>query len=369
MRQSVRGGTVRLKGLSQSGQWPSGNPRYYLRRAGAKAVSMPDLPKSHPDFLAAYIAAMNGEAPANPAHRTAKTGTISAGILAYRKGDHYLTRAASTRSVWLRMLEDIDGRYGAARLADLAPRHIRQDLARLAPIPANNRLKVWRALGRWWVSAGLLEVNPTAGVESRDTPKSDGHAPWTRDDAQKYRGHWKIGTMQRLAMELMLHTGAGITDACRIGPGHVDRDGWLRYKRAKTGTLAICPFAAPATLSSPSWFEVSPHLADCIAASPRHMTFLSTAHGAARSPKAAQQWFSGAAKAAGLVPGKTAHGLRKLRSVMMTEAGASPEQRMAILGHETSEQTREYSKTADAKKIISGTDISNFSEQVGKNQN
>ena len=169
-------------------------------------------------------------------------------------------------------------------------------------------------------------------------------------------------------MELMLHTGAGATDACRIGPGHVDRDGWLRCKRAKSGTLAVCPFAPPATLSAPAWFEVSPYLAQCIDAASKHMTFLSAAKGAARSPKAAQQWFSRATKEAGLASGKTAHGLRKLRSAMMAEAGATPEQRMATPGHKTSEQTREYSKTADAKKIISGTDFSNFSEQVGKTE-
>ena len=39
---------------------------------------------------------------------------------------------------------------------------------------------------------------------------------------------------------------------------------------------------------------------------------------------------------------------------------------MAILGHETSAQTRHYSKSADAMKIISGTDFANFSEPVGK---
>lgn len=86
---------------------------------------MPDLPKGHPDFLAAYV--------------------------------------ASTRASWRRMLDDIDARYGDGRMVDLEPRHVRQDLARLAPIPANNRLKVWRALGRWWYDSGLVEANPTAG--------------------------------------------------------------------------------------------------------------------------------------------------------------------------------------------------------------
>jgi len=35
---------------------------------------------------------------------------------------------------------------------------------------------------------------------------------------------------------------------------------------------------------------------------------------------------------------------------------------MAILGHDTTAQTREYSRTADARRIISGTDYANSSE-------
>jgi len=64
--------------------------------------------------------------------------------------------------------------------------------------------------------------------------------------------------------------------------------------------------------------------------------------------------------------GKTDHGVRKYVAVTMTENGATPEQRMAILGHDTTKQTQEYSKSADAKKIISGTDFDNFSELVVK---
>jgi integrase len=86
---------------------------------------------------------------------------------------------------------------------------------------------------------------------------------------------------------------------------------------------------------------------------PRHLTWLSTARGAARSPKAAGQWFSGAAKQAG-IEGKSAHGVRKRLASYMAENGASEDQRMAILGHDTSTQTREYSKSADARQIIAG---------------
>ena len=361
MRRTVRGG-VRLKGLSQSGFYPSGNPRLYYRRKGEKPVAMPDAPKDSAAFLKAYTEAAAG-LPPEGVKAVPRTGTIGAGVLAYKKSDHFLTIAPSTRERWRRMLEDIATRYGVARLVDLEPKHIRKDLARLDPHPANNRLKVWRALGRWWVDAGLLDTDPARDVRPRATPQTDGHQAWTEADAALFRAHWPIGSIQRLAFELLITTGAARVDVVRLGPRNVDDDGWLTYTRKKCGTLAVVPFSCPA----PAWYPASPYLAECLARAPRHLTFLSTDRGGSRSDKAFGNWFAAAARAAGIEKGKTAHGVRKLLAVMMAERGAAPEQRMAILGHDTTKQTQHYSKAADAKRIISGTDFSNFSERVGKN--
>lgn len=73
-------GTVRLKGLNASGRWPSGNVRYYYRPAGQKGIAMPDLPKDHPDFLAAYARARS----ATPmrSDKAVAHGSLSAAILA-----------------------------------------------------------------------------------------------------------------------------------------------------------------------------------------------------------------------------------------------------------------------------------------------
>jgi site-specific recombinase XerD len=91
---------------------------------------------------------------------------------------------------------------------------------------------------------------------------------------------------------------------------------------------------------------------------------LTTEHGKSRSEKAAASWFSKAAQAAGLEKGKTAHGVRKGRAAMFKENGASSDQRMAILGHETESETLHYSKSADLRRTIEGTESSNFSERV-----
>ena len=351
MRRPIRGG-VRLKHLNRSGTFRSGNPRFYFRPKGAKGKPLPDLPPDDPKWHAAYtelLRAHEGGKP-SPTVRHA-TGTIGAALRAFLASDAYLARAQSTRAVWRRMIEDIESRYATARLEDLRSRHIRQDLARLDPHPANNRLKVWRGFCRWCLDAGLIDADPARDVRKRATPDSDGHTAWTREDVAAFRAHWPHDTAQRLAFELMHRTCASIGDACRLGPGMV-RDGWLTYRRAKSKSEATCPFSVP----GPAWFEADGHLARCLSCAPRHMTFLVTRTGAQRSHKAAAQWFSRACKDAGLV-GLTAHGIRKHRSSVFKENGATPEQRMAILGHETESEAARYSRSADLKKIVSGTEV------------
>jgi integrase len=346
-----------MKGLAQSGHWPSGNPRYYFRRADEKAVPMPDLPKDDPRFVRAWAAAMDAQ-PILPGRQPRK-GTIASGVLAYRKSEAFANLAPATREYRSRILNKIEKAYGRALMADLEPRHIRTDLRKLEPHPANHRLKVWRALCAFWTREDMIEHDPARVVSKPTLPASDGHRPWTREDVETFRAHWPVGTMQRLALELILHTGAAIGDAVKLGPGNL-RDGWITYKRGKTGVPATCPLEY-----CPDWFEPSPYLQECIEAAPRHMVFLSTKAGHSRSVKSARQWFAKAARDAG-IEGKSAHGVRKLRAIMMAEAGASTEERMAIMGHDTTAQTREYSKTAAAKRVILGGKTFNSATKLKK---
>jgi integrase len=359
MRRNLRRG-IRLKGIKKSGRFPSGNPRCYYR-GDEGLIPLPDCPMDDPTFLTAYAAARQGQRTDKPGPQH-RTGTIGAGIRAFLASDAFMARATSTRATWRRMAEDIEARYAKGKLDDLRPKHIRADLARLKPHPANNRLKLWRALGRWWVDAGLLDTDPARDVRRRDTDHSDGHAPWTAEDVARFRAYWPVDTMQRLAFEVMAQTGASIGDAVRLGPGNLDGDGWLTYRRAKSRTICTIPvFAHPA----PPFYPSSDDLRAALDRAPRHMTWISTARGSSRSHKAAAQWFSAAARKAG-IEGKSAHGVRKYLATYMAEHGATEAQRMAILGHDTSSQTRDYSRTADARRIISGTDFGKSVEPFAK---
>lgn len=348
---------VRLKYLNPKGRWPSGNRRYYYRRGG-RQIAMPDFPPEHPEFLAQYAAAAKEFEDRPQPKAEHRTGTIGAAIRAYLASDHYLSRAASTRAVWRRALESLEACYGHANLADLRPRHIRKDLAKLGTHPANNRLKVWRSLCKWCVDAGMIDTNPARDVSNRKAPKTQGHLAWSRDDVAAFRNRWPHCTPQRLAFELLYWTGARRSDVVRLGPGMLDRDGWLTYEQQKTGGQVEVPFTAQA----PSWAEPDDNLSRALEAQPsRHMTWIVTRGGGARSEKAFGAWFGAAARAAGVI-GKTAHGLRKTRGAIMRENGATVDQRMAWLGHESRAEADHYGRSANVRRIISGTESAHSPE-------
>ena len=70
--------------------------------------------------------------------------------------------------------------------------------------------------------------------------KGPGYYPWNETDIAKYRERWPVGTMARLALELMLWTGSRRSDAHRM-PFPVG--GRLVLKAAKTGKEINLPVA------------------------------------------------------------------------------------------------------------------------------
>ncbi|MEM6309982.1 MAG: tyrosine-type recombinase/integrase [Pseudomonadota bacterium] len=281
-------------------------------------------------------------------------------MTAYLGSENFLSMAESSRERWRSRCDDIRRKYGIANLESLSARHIKKDLASFEGHAANNRLKVWRSLCAYWDQVGQIETNVARQVAPRKTPKTEGHLAWTKDDFAAFRAHWPIGSKQRLAFELLYRTCAAIGDVAQLHRGMVGLDGWLTYTRQKSGSVATCPFH----VDGPSWFEATDDLAKCLKVEPAHMTFLTTESGKSRSAKSVASWFSKSATQAGLDPAKTAHGVRKGRAAVFKENGALAEQRMAVLGHETLSETQHYSKSADLKRTIQGTEKFQLSEQV-----
>lgn len=153
-------------------------------------------------------------------------------------------------------------------------------------------------------------------------------------------------------MELLYWTAARASDAVRLGPGMVTKDGWLTFRQMKTGGEVSVPFSRELPAFASAMQPDLEMLKSAIAQAPRHMTWLVTVFGKARSQKAFSSWFAEAAETAS-VTGKSAHGLRKARSQALAEAGASAHQIAAWTGHESLSEVQRYSKASDKKRILS----------------
>lgn len=363
MRRGIR--TVRLKHLNAAGSFPSGNERLYYRPKGQKGIAMPDLPRDHPKFLAAYAAAAGLSELPMP---SARSGTIGAGVTAFLVSAEYMAQSPGVRAHWRRALDRIRASYGNAKMQDLRPQHIQKDLQGLKPHPANNRLRVWRAICNWWHDQIMIPGNPAAEVKRHKVPKSDGFTVWQEADIQAFRDHWPLASAERLAFEVLHWTGARMSDAIALTEGMVGKDGWLTYTQGKTRNEVVLPFRA----SAPEFSEPDGQamlLAALDARPSRHAVLIVTSFGKPRSVKAASAWFAAAARAAG-VKGKSAHGLRKWRAGLMAGNGASTNQIAAWLGHESLKMVEHYTKKADRKRMLTGTggerQSSNFLAEVPK---
>jgi integrase/recombinase XerD len=336
--------TVTLPCLWTGKPRADGSPRWYVRRKGkdgATYTALPDLPTDHPDFLAAYAAAMRDTAP-DPQKRP--VGGFKAIMRDAIASQRYKRLSASYRRGLRREWEMMADAYDGLPLGKLEPRHVARDVEK-AENPGL-RLKAWRFLGP------LLPHDPTRAVRPQAKP-TEGHEPWTADDIAAFRARWPIGTAPRAAMELLFWTGARISDGVRIGRGNVAPDGVLSFRQQKTGKMAYVPWACALPAYAVEMQPDRDAAHEAIRALPGdHMTFLATAHGRGRSDKALGTMIREAAKAAGL--SKSAHGLRKARAVALAQAGATPHQIAAWTGHTTLKEVTDYTAAVDRRKAVMG---------------
>lgn len=85
-----------------------------------------------------------------------------------------------------------------------------------------------------------------------------------------------------------------------------------------------------------------------------HMTYITTKMGAARSSKSVSQWFAGKARKAGILR-KTAHGLRKTRTILLIQAKATTHQIGAWTGQESLCEIEHYGKKFNKREALTGS--------------
>jgi integrase len=350
--------SVTLKHV-QTVRKPNGRVLRYLRVPGKKRQKLPDLPPDHPEFLRAYLSLIGGAEPESaPA-----SGTLAAMIMAFLRSDKYLSLSKVYRVTVRRHCDAIRAKGGKAMSAHLRPDHIKIDCQPLAPHAARARLKTWRLICAFGEQSGMMPGNPAEMVKPKKAPKTDGHPPWTASEIDQFRQHWAVDTVQRRAFELLFWTGARTNDAVTLGRGKIGRDGVLCYVQSKTGQPAYVPWAcALPPFASEGDREL---LMESLGHAPAQMTFLATAQGRSRTEKGLSNLISEAAKAAG-VWGRSAHGLRKSRTIALVDGGATEAQGMAWTGHLTSGEFVHYARGRNRRAAVIGTEPAQASVSVAE---
>jgi integrase len=329
---------IRMKYVRSWIDRKTGRTYAFFRRRGYPSARLPGSIGSA-EFLAAYHACLRGEHSA-PAIAEMKArsgpGTINAAVALYLDSNAFMQFGKSTRALRRSILKKFCELVGDKPLALLNRKYIDRLLqSMLSPVVARTWLLALRPLLQWAMTAQMIEADPTVGIKIK-LPKSDGHETWTDEQVAQFEARWPIGTRERLALALLVHTGQRRGDVLRMGRQHI-RDGVLTIKQQKTGVEVDIP--------------VHPELAAAIAACPsEHLTFLTTERGAPVIERQFNHWFRAAVKAAGLQASCVPHGLRKACARRLAEQGCTSPQIAAITGHLTLKEIERYTVAYDRKR-------------------
>jgi len=322
-----------------------GKPRHYFRRTRqGPRIPLPGLPWS-PEFMAAYSAAMQNNAPPPPAiaEWRSPAGTLNAAIVAYYGSSHFTESLGATTQKHRRYTLDAfrcekgEGNSvarGERQLALLDRAHLGKIVGKLKAGKQHALVKALKPFFDWCVQQMLIKDNPAIGLTLAKKPKTAGHYSWTERDIERYTRRHPIGTTAHLTMAIMLHTGLRISDARVFGPEHLF-DGVVRIKPQKTSR----------TTGNVVEFRAHPDLLRVLRAtkvigtktyiiSERRQPF---AEGVLSNKM--RDWCDEAG-----LPECSAHGLRKAIVRRMLEAGATEYQVAAVTGHADLDEIRTYAR-------------------------
>lgn len=319
-----------------------GKPRNAFRRPGQKKVPLP-WPMFTEEWWKAYHGALVGTPKIKPGAGVSKTTprTMNALIADYYQSSAFTALQASTQATYRNQIEAfrVDNGHGPVR--EIKTKHVDAilgEIAKKSTAQAQKLKKRFTTLFRLAVKWEYRDDNPMLNAE-RIKHKPKGYAPWTEDDIANFRGHWAVGTSQRIAFEILLFTGLRRSDAVRIGRQHI-QENRIVTKIKKSGDEV--EISIPIHPEFRAVLDTIKHA---------HLNFITTERGAARSEKAFTNWIIEAARSAGLPPHRSPHGLRKSACIRLAEAGCSTSEIMSITGHRNLAEVETYVRDANKKKL------------------
>jgi hypothetical protein len=219
-----------------------GKTRRYFRRSGFKTQALPGLPGSQ-EFNAAHEAALAGSTPVEAGSGRFNPQSMDALITAYLKSDAFTKAlAGETQRMRRNILDRFRVQHGSKMVRTLERRHVVAIIEKKKPHAQKNWLKTLRGLMLFAIKENFRVDDPTDGVRAAKPPmKSKGHMTWGDAQIATFRERHAIGTMPRLALELLLNVAARRGDAHKLGVQHI-KQGKLEWRPQKTIRSKKCQF-------------------------------------------------------------------------------------------------------------------------------
>lgn len=308
---------------------------WYVRRGKGPRTRI-DHDYGTPEFMAAYEAALAGEAPAKPGRAAA--GTLRWLWDRYRDSAAWSDLSAATRRQRENIMRGVLETAGDKPYAKVTRKTIvaGKDRRKSTPAMARHFVETQRGMFRWAVDAEHMTEDPTRDVKV-GKPKTEGHHTWTDEECDRFEAKWPLGTRERLAFDILLYTGFRRGDAAIFGRQHI-RNGVisLRTEKSQGAVQVILPLL--------------PLLEASIAATKTgDLAFIAGPTGRGLSKESFGNWFAEACVAAG-VPGR-AHGLRKAGATRAANNGASESELEAIFGWRGGGMAALYTRKANREKL------------------
>jgi len=307
------------------------------------------------EFRQEYHAFMHpGEDKAKPIVAKAKPGTLDEALNRYMSVPERLGPTAVTQQKITAVLEDFrDGRGDRPiRLVTfeaidkiIAKKMVKSGTGNKTKGGIHAARKLRKELIRFFDfcrKAGLCDTNPAADSQPVKVPvdkRTAGFHSWTEEEIQKFRDHHRLGTRERLAMELFLWTDQRRCDVHKMGRNQI-QNGRIPVTQAKTGKSL--------------WLPVAPQLLEAIVAmSPKDTSpfcFIVSRKGTAYTKESFGNWFKDACVAAGL-PHCSGHGLRKATLRRMAELEMANMPMKAVSGQTNDKTLATYTAAANQKRL------------------
>ncbi|TDW63127.1 site-specific recombinase XerD [Novosphingobium sp. PhB55] len=331
-----------------------GTERFVFRKKGLPTKYFKSALGSE-DFLAEYHRFLNTEAEVvAPPITRAKPGTVNELLDRYMSVPERLGPSEVTQGKIRAILEDFREGRGEYPVAIVTFEAIDKIVAKkMVKTGTGNKTKggihaarkLRKELIRLFdfaVKAKMIDANPVRLSEKVKTPageRSHGFHTWTEEEITRYRDHHRLGTRERLAMELILWTDQRRSDVVKMGKAQI-KDGRLPVEQEKTGETL--------------WLAVPGQLLEAIVAMPPKHTnpfcFLITLRGKPFTKESFGNWFKKACVAAGL-PHCSAHGLRKATLRRMAELQMSNKTMKSVSGQRSDKTLAKYIEKADQTRL------------------